>query len=80
MAFEPGLAQMIHSSLKQAAENQQARGEPIGIAGIAKPAHIPGSNGTSCDTGTACTQLRRSTGRQTTTGRRQCWWPRSPDR
>jgi flagellar biosynthesis protein FlhA len=28
MAFEPGLAQMIHSSLKQAAENQQARGEP----------------------------------------------------
>ncbi|MGB5329483.1 MAG: flagellar biosynthesis protein FlhA [Gammaproteobacteria bacterium] len=29
MAFEPGLAQMIHSSLKQAAENQQARGEPM---------------------------------------------------
>ncbi len=28
LAFEPGLAQMIHSSLKQAAENQQARGEP----------------------------------------------------
>ena len=28
MAFEPGLAQMIHSSLKQAVENQQARGEP----------------------------------------------------
>ncbi len=27
MAFEPGLAQMIHSSLKQASENQQARGE-----------------------------------------------------
>jgi flagellar biosynthesis protein FlhA len=28
MAFEPGLVQMIHSSLKQASENQQARGEP----------------------------------------------------
>ncbi len=28
MAVEPGLAQMIHSSLKQAAENQQTRGEP----------------------------------------------------
>ncbi len=28
MAFEPGLAQMIHGSLKQASENQQARGEP----------------------------------------------------
>jgi flagellar biosynthesis protein FlhA len=28
MAFEPGLAQMIHSSLKQAAETQQSRGEP----------------------------------------------------
>ncbi|MDH3450122.1 MAG: FHIPEP family type III secretion protein, partial [Gammaproteobacteria bacterium] len=28
MAFEPGMAQMIHSSLKQASENQQARGEP----------------------------------------------------
>ncbi len=28
MAFEPGLTQMIHSSLKKAAENQQARGEP----------------------------------------------------
>ncbi len=27
MAFEPGMAQMIHSSLKQASENQQARGE-----------------------------------------------------
>ncbi len=27
MAFEPGLAQMIHSSLKEAAENQIARGE-----------------------------------------------------
>ncbi|MCP4429470.1 MAG: flagellar biosynthesis protein FlhA [Gammaproteobacteria bacterium] len=27
MAFEPGLAQMIHSSLKQAAENQSAKGE-----------------------------------------------------
>jgi len=27
MAFEPGIAQMIHSSLKQASENQQARGE-----------------------------------------------------
>ena len=27
MAFEPGLAQMIHSSLKQAVETQQARGE-----------------------------------------------------
>jgi flagellar biosynthesis protein FlhA len=29
MAFEPGLSQMMHSSLKQAAENQQARGEPM---------------------------------------------------
>ncbi len=28
MAFEPGMAQMIHSSLKKASENQQARGEP----------------------------------------------------
>jgi len=28
MAFEPGIAQMIHSSLKQASETQQARGEP----------------------------------------------------
>ncbi|MCP3689269.1 MAG: flagellar biosynthesis protein FlhA, partial [Gammaproteobacteria bacterium] len=27
MAFEPGLAQMIHSSLKEAADNQTARGE-----------------------------------------------------
>jgi flagellar biosynthesis protein FlhA len=27
MAFEPGIAQMIHGSLKQASENQQARGE-----------------------------------------------------
>jgi len=27
MAFEPGMAQMIHSSLKQASENQQGRGE-----------------------------------------------------
>ncbi len=27
MALEPGMAQMIHSSLKQASENQQARGE-----------------------------------------------------
>ena len=27
MAFEPGLAQMIHNSLKQAVETQQARGE-----------------------------------------------------
>ena len=27
MAFEPGLAQMIHSSLKQASEEQLARGE-----------------------------------------------------
>jgi len=27
MAFEPGMAQMIHGSLKQASENQQARGE-----------------------------------------------------
>lgn len=27
MAFEPGMAQMIHSSLKQASEMQQARGE-----------------------------------------------------
>lgn len=29
MAFEPGLSQMMHNSLKQAAENQQARGEPM---------------------------------------------------
>ncbi len=28
MAIEPGLAQMIHGSLKQASESQQARGEP----------------------------------------------------
>jgi flagellar biosynthesis protein FlhA len=28
MAFEPGIAQMIHSSLKQASETQQARGAP----------------------------------------------------
>ncbi len=28
MAIEPGLAQMIHGSLKQASETQQARGEP----------------------------------------------------
>ena len=28
MAFEPGMAQMIHGSLKEAAENQIARGEP----------------------------------------------------
>ena len=28
MAFEPGMAQMIHSSLKQAAETQQSHGEP----------------------------------------------------
>lgn len=27
MAFEPGLAQMIHSSLKEASDNQMARGE-----------------------------------------------------
>lgn len=27
MAFEPGLAQMMHNSLKQAAENQIAKGE-----------------------------------------------------
>ncbi len=28
MAFEPGLAQMIHSSLKEASDNQSARGAP----------------------------------------------------
>lgn len=28
MAFEPGLAQMVHSSLKKASDKQQARGEP----------------------------------------------------
>ncbi len=28
VAFEPGLAKMMHGSLKQAAETQQARGEP----------------------------------------------------
>ena len=28
MALEPGLAQMIHQALKQAAESQQANGEP----------------------------------------------------
>ncbi len=28
MAFEPGLAQMIHSSLKEASDNQAARGAP----------------------------------------------------
>ena len=28
MAFEPGLVQTIHGSLKKTAEEQQARGEP----------------------------------------------------
>ena len=28
MAFEPGLAQMLHNQLKEQAENLQARGEP----------------------------------------------------
>ena len=28
MAFEPGMTQMIHSSLREATENQAAKGEP----------------------------------------------------